>query len=212
MSIHKIRIAVFGSFYRGYFVLDELLRGPFKDLFNVVGVATDDAQQTFISRHKRVWQYPHTELEETMVEKLAHQHLIEVYKGRVKNEAFYKLYENEWSPDYAISATFGQRIDARLFNYPKLGFFNIHPCTEDGWPSKYADPNPFKALMEDGHSYTSAALHKVDDGFDTGELVAMSPRIAIPPGASVVDMHKISSPVIAKFAIPELVKLARIRQ
>ena len=66
--------------------------------------------------------------------------------------------------------------------------------------------------MEDGHSYTSAALHRVDDGFNTGELIAMSPRIAIPPGASVVDMHKISSPVIAKFAIPELVKLARIRQ
>lgn len=210
MVTKKLKIAVFGSFYRGFFLLDELLHGPHKDRFDVVGVATDDAQQTFISREKRVWQYPHTQAEEFMVEHLANQNLVRVYKGRVKNELFYELYENEWSPDCSISATFGQRIDARLFNFPKRGFFNIHPCIEDGWPSKYAGPNPFKALMEDGCTHTTAALHRVDDGFDTGELMAMSPRIAIPPGASVVDMHKISSPLIAKFATLELVKLANI--
>lgn len=206
----KIKIAVFGSFYRGFYVLNELLNGPCQNLFQVVGVATDDPQETFISSHKRVWQYPHTRTEETMVEQLAHENDIEVYKGRVKNEDFYLRYEKIWSPDFSISATFGQRIDQRLFSYPKVGFFNIHPCIEDGWPSKYAGPNPFKALMEDGHTYTTAALHRVDDGFDTGELMAMSQRIAIPPGASVVDMHKISSPVIAKFAISEIVKLSRM--
>jgi methionyl-tRNA formyltransferase len=206
----KIKIALFGSFYRGFYLLDELLQGASKDLFHVVGVATDDAQETFISSHKRVWQYPHSPLEETMVEQLAHEFGIEVYKGRVKNEDFYIRYEENWTPDFSISATFGQRIDQRLFSYPKMGFFNLHPCIEDGWPSKYAGPNPFKALMEDGHTYTTAALHRVDDGFDTGELMAMSERIAIPPGASVVDMHKISSPVIAKFAISEIIKLARM--
>ncbi len=208
--ISKIRIAMFGSFYRGFYLLDELLHGPCKDLFQVVGVATDDARETFISSHKRVWQYPHTPIEETMVEQLANQYNIEVYKGRVKNEYFYSKYEQAWSPEFSISATFGQRIDQRLFSYPKMGFFNLHPCIEDGWPSKYAGPNPFKALMDDGHTYTTAALHRVDDGFDTGELMAMSERIAIPPGASVVDMHKISSPVIAKFAVSEIVKLSRI--
>lgn len=207
MSTRKIRIAVFGSFYRGYFVLAELLHGPLKDRFEVVGVATDDAQQSFISASKRVWQYPHSEAEESMVEDLAAEHGLPVYKGRVKDAAFYDLYENQWRPDLSISATFGQRIDARLFEFPEHGFFNIHPCTEDGWPSKYAGPNPFQALKDDGHRYTTAALHRVDAGFDTGELIAMSPRIPMPPDASVVDMHKITSPVIAKFVVPELVKL-----
>ncbi len=210
MSNRKIRIAVFGSFYRGYYLLAELLQGPLKDRFDVVGVATDDAQQTFISASKRVWQYPHSPAEETMVEELARENGLPVFKGRVKTEAFYDLYENAWNPDLSISATFGQRIDAQLFGYPKLGFFNIHPCIEDGWPSKYAGPNPFKALMDDGHRHTTAALHRVDDGFDTGELMAMSARIPMPPGASVVDMHKITSPVIAKFAVPELMKLALV--
>ena len=81
---------------------------------------------------------------------------------------------------------------------------------EDGWPSKYAGPNPFQALRDDGHDHTTAALHRVDSGFDTGELIAMSQRIAMPPNASVVDMHKLTAPVIAKFAVPELARLAGV--
>jgi hypothetical protein len=36
----------------------------------------------------------------------------------------------------------------------------------------------------------------------------MSSRIAMPPDATVIDMHKITSPVIARFAVYELAKLA----
>lgn len=200
---------MFGSFYRGFYVLDELLRGPLKEHFSVVGVATDDVTQSFISSDKRVWQYPHARHEETMVETYAGLNELPVYKGRVKSEDFYASYEQEWKPDLCISATFGQRIDARIFSFPKFGFFNIHPCIDDGWPSKYAGPNPFQALQDDGHDHAVGALHRVDDGFDTGELIALSERIAMPAGTTVVDMHKITSPVIAKFAVPELLRLVR---
>ena len=144
-----------------------------------------------------------------MVERRAQEHGISVYKGRVKCELFYEMYERLWSPDLCISATFGQRIDARLFNFPELGFFNIHPCADDGWPSKYAGPNPFRALMIDGQKHTVAALHRIGEGFDTGELMAVSGRIAVPPDATVIDMHKITSPMFARFAITELVKLSK---
>jgi methionyl-tRNA formyltransferase len=204
----QIRIAVFGSFYRGFYVLDELLHGPLRSLFSVVGVATDDVNETFVSRDKRVWQYPHSEAERTLVETTAQQHGLPVFKARVKTEAFYTLYEREWRPDICVSATFGQRLDERIFCQPKFGFFNLHPCIADGWPSRYAGPNPFRGLMDDGIDHTLTALHRVDAGLDTGELLGYSPRIAIPQGASVVDMHKISSPVIAKFAVPELARLA----
>ena len=203
----KIRIALFGSFYRGYYLLSELLHGPMRERFCVVGVATDDVSQSFISREKRVWQYPHRPEEATMVEEKAQTHGLPVYKGRVKTESFYEMYEREWRPQLCISATFGQRIDTRIFNFPQFGFFNIHPCVEDGWPSKYAGPNPFQGLINDGHDHSTAVLHRVDAGLDTGELVAMSPRVDMPPGVTVVDMHKLTSPVIAKFAVPELLKL-----
>lgn len=206
--MQKIRIALFGSFYRGYYMLDELLHGPLRDRFVVVGVATDDVTQSYISANKRVWQYPHLPEEETMVERQARQHGIPIYTGRVKCDDFYTTYEHTWRPEICVSSTFGQLIDAQLFTFPKFGFFNIHPCLDDGWPSKYAGPNPFQALRDDGKVHTTAALHRVDSGFDTGDLVAMSARIAMPDHATVIDMHKITSPVFAKFAVPELLRLA----
>lgn len=198
---------MFGSFYRGYYVLDELLNGPYRYHFQVVGVATDDVSQAFTSPGKRVWQYAHDPAEETMVEVNALQRGLPVYKGRVKSDAFRDLYEGSWRPDLCLSATFGQRFDERLFQYPRLGFFNTHPCIDDGWPSRYAGPNPFQALLDDGMDHVQVALHRVDAGFDTGALIGLSPRIAIPPKTSVVDLHKISSPVVAKYAVSMLAEL-----
>ncbi|MYM32076.1 formyltransferase domain-containing protein [Duganella sp. CY15W] len=201
------RIAVFGSFHRGFQVLGELLSGPLSQRVQVVGVATDDASADFISRGRRVWSYPHTDSEALMVERLAQSRGLSVYKGRVKSEAFYQLYEQQWRPDICIAATFGQRIDARLFALPRMGFFNLHPCIDDGWPSRYAGPNPFQALMDNGADHVVIALHEVDDGFDTGRLVALSDKVYIPPGASVVDLHKLTSPLAAKFFARELGKM-----
>lgn len=210
MSQNPVRVAVFGSFYRGFYVLAELLQGEHRERFQVVGVATDDVSQPFISPSRRVWQYPHQTEEETMVEALAARHAIPFYKGRVKSAEFYALYEKEWRPDLCIAATFGQRIDARLYGHPRYGFFNIHPCIPDGWPSRYAGPNPFQAMKDDGRDAVVAALHQVDDGFDTGALLALSAPVPFPPHASVIDMHKITSPVFARFAVGTLVeRLAR---
>lgn len=208
MTSGPIRVAVFGSFYRGYYVLWELLFGRHKDRFQVVGVATDGVGAPFISADRRVWQYPHSPEEESMVETLASSQGIPVHKDRVKTDAFYARYEHAWAPDLCISATFGQRIDERLFGHPRLGFFNIHPCIPDGWPSRYAGPNPFQAMKDDGCDFAVAALHRVDAGFDTGELIAVSRPVAFPPHASVVDMHKITSSVFATFAVDTLLEKA----
>lgn len=208
----KIRVALFGSFYRGYYMLSELLHGPHRELFSVVGVATDDVTQGYISRDKRVWRYPHRPEEETMVAEKAKMHGLPVFNGRIKSEPFYEMYERVWRPQLCVSATFGQLVDGRIFNPPEFGFFNVHPSIDDGWPSKYAGPNPFQSLIDDGCDHSRAMLHRVDAGLDTGEAIALSPRVDIPPGVTVVDMHKLTSPVIAKFVIPELLKLVeRVR-
>lgn len=206
----EVRIAVFGSFYRGFHVLSELLKGPLAGRVKVVGVATDDVGSGFVSRDRRVWAYPHTLEEEVMVERLAAEHGIETYKGRVKTPEFYQLYEEQWRPDVCIAATFGQRIDARLFTRPALGFYNLHPCIDDGWPSHYAGPNPFQALLDNGSDHAAIALHAVDDGFDTGQLLALSDKVYIPAGASVVDLHKQTSPVAAKFFVEQLGKMLAV--
>ncbi|WP_229259502.1 formyltransferase family protein [Duganella aceris] len=203
----ELRIAVFGSFYRGFHVLSELLKGPLAGRVKVVGVATDDVGSGFVSRERRVWAYPHTHDEELMVERLAAAHGIETYKGRVKSPEFYRLYEEQWRPDICIAATFGQRIDARLFERPALGFYNLHPCIDDGWPSHYAGPNPFQVLLDHGSDHVVIAMHEVDDGFDTGKLLALSDKVYVPAGATVVDLHKQTSPVAARFFVDQLGKM-----
>ena len=200
----RARIAVFGSFYRGYFVLNELLYGELSTRVEVVGVATDNPSNCFISASRRVWQYPHTEQEENMVHDLAQSRGLDVYRERINDDAFHQRFEQEWRPDLCIMATFGQKITARTFGFPALGFFNLHPCTEDGWPSRYAGGNPFQALRANRETHTKIAMHWVDEGFDTGKLLAYSQSVAIPPSASVTDMHKITAVTAAALAVREI--------
>lgn len=199
-----MNVVLFGSFYRGFFILNELLFGPLRDRVRVVGVATDDPTAPFVSAHKRVWQYPHTRQEETLVADLARKHDIPVYTGRVKDADFYGIYEHQWQPDLCLMATFGQRIDARLFTRPTRGFYNFHPSDNGAWPSCYAGGNPFSAMAEQGEPCCVMSLHEVDELIDHGRRVAVSDPIWIPPGASVVDMHKISSPMAALLLRREL--------
>lgn len=202
-----VRIAVFGSFYRGYCLIDALLHGPHRGHFKLVGVATDDVGESFVSRERRVWQYPHQPWEERMVAEQALRHRLPLHTGRVKTDAFRRLLRETWRPHLCIAATFGQRIDEALYTTPPLGFYNLHPCVQGPWPSPYAGPNPFQALIDDGQDHAVLALHQVDEGFDTGEIVAWSERVPLPPGATVVDMHKLTSPVAAHFAVNEMLRI-----
>ena len=196
-SVNRIRVALFGSYYRGFFVLNELLNGPLKDRLTVVGVATDDPTANFVSVGKRVWRYGYSNDERELVKSLAASAGLRAYDARVKTEAFYRLYEDVWQPDLCLMATFGQRIDERLFTYPRFGFINLHPSDDDEWPSRYAGPDPFSEMLKDDCANCVITLHRVDNGFDTGERLLVSDTIPIPSGASVIDMHKISAPFAA---------------
>lgn len=204
MSKPLVRMAVFGSYYRGYNVLHEMLHGPIGQMVNVVGVATDDPASSWVSADKRVWQYPHTPYERRMVAQLAEENGIEVYTGRTHDEPFLERFETEWRPDICMMATFGQRIRKRVLSYPRLGFYNLHPCIDDKWPSHYIGGNPFDALMRDGKRYACVVMHGVDEGFDTGPFVGISDRIAIPAESTVPDMHKITAFAAAQLARTKL--------
>ena len=198
---------MFGSFYRGWYVLHELLRGPLASRVEVVGVATDDPSQRYVTPQRRVWQYPHAPAEETMVRELAASHGLDVYTGRIRSDAFHEILERRWRPELCIMATFGQRIGERVFSHPRLGFYNLHPCTDDGWPSRFAGGNPFQAMQDCGTPHAVIAMHRVDEGFDTGELIAYSEPIGIPPHATVTDLHKITSPTAARLAATQIARI-----
>lgn len=202
-----IKVMMFGSFYRGFAVLNELLHGPLRDQIQVVAVATDDPSQSFISAPKRVWQYGYTTDESTMVAELAADAGIPVYRDRVKSEEFYDLYENEYKPDLCIMATFGQMIDQKLFSYPRLGFYNLHPSDHDGWPSIYAGPNPFRMMLDDHRESCVVSIHEVDGDFDTGSRIGVSETVYIPPGVEPRDLHKMTSTVAALLVREQIINI-----
>jgi len=205
-----MKVAVFGSFYRGYYVLGELLYGPCSDRIEIVGLATDDPTQTYVNAQNRVWKYPHSYREENMVADLAYRFDIPVYRGKVKSARFYNIFENEWKPDLCLMATFGQLIDARLIRFPGLGFYNFHPSDVGIWPSIYAGCNPFQAMFEKNEKECVVTLHEVNEQFDQGRRIACSDIILIPPGVTVTDMHKISAPVTANLlrrTLPQLLQV-----
>lgn len=206
-SRRKCRIAVFGSFYRGFYLLNELLHGELSENVCVVGVATDDPTASFVSAEHRVWQYPHSSYERTMVAELAREQGLDPYLGRVNTSEFHAMFEGDWTPDLCVMGTFGQRIGKRLIDAPALGFYNLHPCIDDAWPSKYIGGNPFEALMQDGKRYSCVVFHGIDEGFDTGPFVARTDRIALPSQTTVTDMHKISAFAAAQLAGREIGKI-----
>lgn len=210
MEKRPLKVALFGSFYRGFYVLSELIElSRVLNGVEIVGVATDDPSASYTSPSKRVWQYPHTQYETRMVEELALQHSLEVFKGRVKSDAFYEIFENNWKPDVCYMATFGQLINERLFSFPKLGFYNLHPSSDKNWPS-FVGGNPFQAMLDAGEDYAVITLHAVDEKFDHGQLIDVSDRVYFPKETTVVELHKTTSIIAGKLVKHHLSRLHRI--
>lgn len=204
----KKRVAVFGSFYRGWHVLKALLEDDvLNSLVTVVGVATDDPSKRFVSPNVRVWRHPHTEEEETMVQRLAMKHDIPVYKGRVKTPEFYDLLCRDWQPDVVYMATFGQLLDDKIIHAVPLGVYNLHPTSDlFSWPS-FTGPQPFEKILHYKRAgilqYCCLALHCANERFDDGKLCCFSRRIKIPDftanesaqGEQIIAMHRLTSPL-----------------
>lgn len=188
---------VFGSFLGGYHVLTELLFGDLAEQVEVVGVATDDPAQPYTNTKVRLWKYPHTPDDETLVRRFALLWNLPVFTGRVKSPEFYDTMANDWRPDLCLMATFGQKIPPPLIQLPKLGFLNFHH-SGPVWPS-YPGPDPIAAMQRDGLSHLVLTMHRVNEKIDDGEFFARSHPVGIPPGINAIEMHRITWPQMGGF-------------
>lgn len=192
----RIRVAVFGSFYGGFHVLQELLGPDLNDIVQVVGVATDDPRQPFVHPDVRLWKYPHTRAEELLVSLLARAHGLPLYDGNIKQPSFQQAFFQDWCPDLCLMATFGQKIPRRLFSYPPIGFYNFHH-SDRTWPS-YPGPDPIAAMVRDGKKEVVITMHTVTDVLDGGDSVAQSHSIPIPANANAAIVHRITWPQVGE--------------
>lgn len=192
----RVRVALFGSFHGGGTVLQTLLT-TMADAVQVIGVATDDPTRPYTNAQVRLWKYPHTPEEEQLVTRLAEEHGLPVFTGRVRTDAFAATFTREWRPDLCLMATFGQRIPSRLFEFPALGFYNFHHSDMD-WPS-YPGPDPIRDLVRDGKRQVVITLHEVVEALDQGALVAQSPPVPLPAQPNAVTVHRLTWPRMTSF-------------
>lgn len=201
----KNRVAVFGSFHGGYHVLRQLLREPLARRVVVTGVATDDPKQPFTHANVRLWRHVHTRIEEEWVAKMAREHGLPVYRGRIKDPAFERMFLEEWAPDLCLMATFGQLIPERIFKVPRLGFYNFHH-SDVTWPS-YPGPDPIGAMIRDGKTHVVITLHEVSAVLDGGRFVAHSPPVPLPPDGNGAIVHRMTWPRMGPWICAEVCRL-----
>lgn len=91
---------------------------------------------------------------------------------------------SELDGDFMIVACFPWRIPASVRAIPRYGSMNVHPSLlPDG-----RGPEPvFWAFRRNLHT-TGVTVHLLDDGFDTGPVVAQR-SFAIPPDATMISLE-----------------------
>jgi len=160
-------------------------------------MGTDDPTQPYSNAKVRLWKYPHTPKDETLVRRFAAALNLPVFADRVKSDEFHELMAQHWKPDLCLMATFGQKIPKQIIEVPRLGFFNFHHSGPT-WPS-YPGPDPIAAMQRDGLTHLVLTMHRVSEVIDDGEFFARSHPVAIPSGINAVEMHRLTWPQMGGF-------------
>ena len=73
--------------------------------------------------------------------------------------------------DAAVVCSFNYKIPKILLESTKDGFINVHPSMLP----KYRGGNPYSRVIINGETETGVTIHFMDEGFDTGDIIAQKP-------------------------------------
>ena len=73
--------------------------------------------------------------------------------------------------DAAVVCSFNYKIPKILLSTTKDGFINVHPSMLP----KYRGGNPYSRVIMNGEAETGVTIHFMDEGFDTGDIIAQKP-------------------------------------
>lgn len=107
-------------------------------------------------------------LKPTDVKACAQKYDLPVYQPEHirSDEAFRHL--AEYRPDVIVTAAYGQIIDKRLLELPTYGCYNLHASLLP----RFRGSSPIQAAIMAGDQETGVTLMKMDEGCDTGDIVA----------------------------------------
>jgi folate-dependent phosphoribosylglycinamide formyltransferase PurN len=87
--------------------------------------------------------------------------------GNINDEAC-RCFIEKLNPDLIISAYFSQILKRSIIALPKVGVLNIHP----GWLPAYRGAMAYFWVLKNGCDRGGVTVHWIDDGVDTGKLLA----------------------------------------
>lgn len=106
-------------------------------------------------------------------------------------------------PDVIIVVAFGQLLPKQVLEIPPLGCLNVHPSLLP----KYRGPSPVAGAILAGESKTGVTIMLMDEGWDTGPILAQRP-VAILPDDTTGSLEKKLSLVGAELLIDVLPRWA----
>ena len=123
---------------------------------NVVLVVTQPDKE--IGRDKKVVYSP--------IKKVAIEHRIDVFQP-VKIRKDFEII-SEINPDIIITCAYGQIVPKAILDVPKLGCINVHASLLP----KYRGAAPMQWAILDGQTQSGVTLMYMDEGMDTGDMIA----------------------------------------
>ncbi len=84
---------------------------------------------------------------------------------------------SQYQPDIMCVACFSLYIPRAVLDIPRLGCLNVHPSL---LPANRG-PDPLFWTFHDGHHETGVTIHRMDEGLDTGPIIAQE-KITVPDG------------------------------
>lgn len=93
---------------------------------------------------------------------------------RLKDNADFDRMLDEIAPNLIVVASYGKILTRKLLNFPQFGCINIHASLLP----EYRGAAPVQRAILDGKSETGVTLMQMDEGLDTGSIIA-SARTAV---------------------------------
>ena len=90
----------------------------------------------------------------------------------------------QYQPDILCVACFSLYIPRPILDIPRLGCLNVHPSL---LPANRG-PDPLFWTFHDGHRETGVTIHRMDEGLDTGPIVAQE-KIAVHDGITYAQLE-----------------------
>lgn len=104
---------------------------------------------------------------------------------RLRNNAEAVAQIEAWAPDVAIVAAYGQILPPSVLEIPPYGVLNVHASLLPRWRGA----SPIQGALLAGDKVTGVTIMKLDEGLDTGPVLAMR-ETPIEPEETAGDLER----------------------